>query len=77
MYQVVRADGSSVLNKVFVNKVFSNYIKITKNNKFGIFLVDDNSSLNDNNISMNQLQRTFFNAELDSSISVKAYNKEL
>ena len=77
MYQVVRADGSSVLNKVFVNKVFSNYIKITKNNKFGIFLVDDNSSLNDNNISMNQLQRTFFNAELNSSISVKAYNKEL
>ena len=77
MYQVVRADGSSVLNKVFVNKVFSNYIKITKNDKFGIFLVDNNSSLNDNNISMNQLQRTFFNAELDSSISVKAYNKEL
>ncbi len=77
MYQVVRADNSSILNKVFVNKVFSNYIKITKNNKFGIFLVDDNSSLNDNNISMNQLQRTFFNAELNSSISVKAYNKEL
>jgi vesicle-fusing ATPase len=77
MYQVVRADNSSILNKVFVNKVFSNYVKITKNNKFGIFLVDDNSSLNDNNISMNQLQRTFFNAELNSSISVKAYNKEL
>jgi len=77
MYQVVKADNNSISNKVFIKNANSHYIKITKNNKFGIFLVDDNPSLNDNNITMNQLQRTFFNAELNSSISVKAYNKEL
>ena len=32
MYQVVKADNNSILNKVFINKVFSHYIKITKNN---------------------------------------------
>jgi vesicle-fusing ATPase len=77
MYQVVKADNSSISNKVFIHNAFSHYIKITKNNKFGIFLVDDNLSLNDNNIAMNQLQRTFFNAELNSAVSVEVYNKEL
>jgi vesicle-fusing ATPase len=77
MYQVVRADNNNISNKVFIHNTFSHYIKITKNNKFGIFLVDDKSSLNDNNIAMNQLQRTFFNAELNSNVSVEIYNKEL
>jgi len=77
MYQVVRADNSSISNKVFIHNAFSHYIKITKNNKVGIFLVDDNLSLNDNNIAMNQLQRTFFNTELNSAVSVEVYNKEL
>ena len=77
MYQVVKADNSNISNKVFIHNALSHYIKITTNNKFGIFLVDDNSSLNHNNIAMNQLQRTFFNAELNSTVSIEVYNKEL
>ena len=76
-YQVVKADNSSITNKVFINNTFSHYIKITKNNKSGIFLVDVNSSLNNDNLVMNQLQRTFFNAELNSSVSVELCDKEL
>lgn len=76
-YQVVKADNSSITNKVFIHNPVSHYIKITKNNKSGIFLVDDNSSLHNGNLVMNQLQRTFFNAELNSSVSVEVYNKEL
>jgi ATP-dependent 26S proteasome regulatory subunit len=34
-------------------------------------------SLDNNNIAMNQLQRTFFNAELNSGVSIEVYNKEL
>ena len=76
-YQVVKADNSSITNKVFINNTFSHYIKITKNNKSGLFLVDTNSSLNNDNLVMNQLQRTFFNTELNSSVSVEVYTKEL
>ncbi len=76
-YQVVKADNSSITNKVFINNTFSHYIKVTKNNNFAIFLVDDNSSLNNNSIVMTQLQRTYFKIELNDTVSIEAYNKEL
>jgi vesicle-fusing ATPase len=76
-YQVVKADNSSITNKVFINNTFSHYIKVTKNNNFGIFLVDDNSSLNNNSIIMTQLQRTYFKIELNDTVLIEAYNKEL
>ena len=63
-YQVVKADNNSISNHVFIQNTFSHYIKITKNNKSSIFLVNSNPSLNNDNLVMNQLQRTFFNAEL-------------
>jgi vesicle-fusing ATPase len=77
MYQVVKADNTNICNHIFMNNDISNYIKITKNNKSGIFLMINIKSLDNNNIAMNQLQRTFFNAELNSAVSVEVCNKEL
>ena len=54
-YQVVKADNSSISNHVFIQNTFSHYVKITKNSKSGIFLVNSNPSLNNDNLFMNQL----------------------
>ena len=77
MYQVVKADNNSISNNIFIKNANSHYIKITKNNKSGIFLVNSNPSLDNNNMVMNQLQRTFFNVELNGNVSVEICDKEL
>jgi vesicle-fusing ATPase len=77
MYKVVKADNNSISNNIFIKNANSHYIKITKNNKSGIFLVNSNLSLDNNNMVMNQLQRTFFNVELNGNVSVEVCNKEL
>ena len=77
MYQVVKADNNNISNNVIIHNAYIHYIKITKNNKSGIFLVDSNPSLDNNNMVMNQLQRTFFNVELNGNVSVEVCDKEL
>jgi vesicle-fusing ATPase len=77
MYQVVKADNNNISNNVIIHNAFIHYIKITKNNKSGIFLVDSNPSLDNNNMVMNQLQRTFFNVELNGTVCVEVCDGEL
>ena len=77
MFSIYKANNSNISNCVFFRDFTNCYFKITFNGKSGIFYAIGDSSLENQSLVLNQLQRVWFNVTMSDNIHVEYISEKI
>ena len=76
-YSISKANNTNISNYVFIKQPTNCFVKVTFNNKTGIFYAISDKTLENNSIVLNQLQRTWFSVTLTDTVKVEIYDTQI